>query len=392
MNHYKYLIVGGGMAAASAVAGIREIDKAGSIGLISEEGFPPYDRPPLSKSLWKGKPLERIFRDFGTLNASLILDRKAKKIDPDKKEVTDDKGEVTHYDRLLLATGGTPARLPFGEDILYFRTLKDYQQLAVEADEKLSFAVIGGGFIGSELAAALNIKGAEVAMLFPEAGISERLFPRDLSRFVTEYYREKGVAVMAGETVTEIAKVGSKQKITTGKGEHLVFDRVIAGIGLRPNVDLAQKAGLTIENGIWVDENLQTSAASIYAAGDAANFYNPLLEKRLRLEHEDCANSMGKHAGRNMASESPKPYTHLPFFYSDLFDLGYEAIGELDPSADIVADWIGEPYQEGVVYYLRDGRVRGVLLWNVWGKMDEARALIGEAGPFEEKNLIGLIE
>jgi len=146
-------------------------------------------------------------------------------------------------------------------------------------------------------------------------------------------------------------------------------------------------AGLEVENGIVVDELLRTTNPDIYAAGDVANFFNPALGKRLRVEHEDNANTMGREAGRAMAGKA-SPYHHLPFFYSDLFDLGYEAIGELDPRLETLEDW-KEAYREGVVYYLRDARVRGVLLWNVWGQVDAARQLIAEPGPFRAADLKG---
>jgi NADPH-dependent 2,4-dienoyl-CoA reductase/sulfur reductase-like enzyme len=143
-------------------------------------------------------------------------------------------------------------------------------------------------------------------------------------------------------------------------------------------VDLAVQAGAKVDNGIIVDELLRTNVPDVFAAGDVANFFNPALGTRLRVEHEDNANTMGAAAGRAMAGDTT-PYTHLPFFYSDLFALGYEAVGELDPRLEIVSDW-KEPFKEGVVYYLKDGRVRGVLLWNTWGQVDAARALIGKRG------------
>jgi NADPH-dependent 2,4-dienoyl-CoA reductase/sulfur reductase-like enzyme len=161
----------------------------------------------------------------------------------------------------------------------------------------------------------------------------------------------------------------------------------VAGIGIKPNIDLARAAGLKVEEGILVDELLQTSQPGIYAAGDAAEFYNPALGKRLRVEHEDNANSMGRQAGRNMAGAG-ESYTHLPFFYSDLFDLGYEAVGELDSRMETFADW-KDPFKKGVIYYLKDGRVRGVLLWNVWEAVPAATALIAEPGPFQPADLKG---
>ena len=156
---------------------------------------------------------------------------------------------------------------------------------------------------------------------------------------------------------------------------------------MEPDIALAQAAGLSTNNGIVVDEFLRTSDPNIYAAGDVAEFYNPTLGKRMRVEHEDNANSMGKLAGRNMGGMI-EPYEHLPSFYSDMFELGYEAIGELDPRLETFADW-KRPNEEGVVYYLREGRVRGVLLWNVWGQVPAARELIANRGPFTKENLRG---
>jgi NADPH-dependent 2,4-dienoyl-CoA reductase/sulfur reductase-like enzyme len=142
-----------------------------------------------------------------------------------------------------------------------------------------------------------------------------------------------------------------------------------------------------VENGIRVDASLRTSQPDVYAAGDVANFYNPALDRRLRVEHEDNANTMGRLAGQAMAGRTVT-YDHLPLFYSDLFELGYEAVGEVDARLETVADW-KEPFREGVVYYLRDGRVRGVLLWNVWEQVDAARKLIAEPGPFRAEGLKG---
>jgi NADPH-dependent 2,4-dienoyl-CoA reductase/sulfur reductase-like enzyme len=162
---------------------------------------------------------------------------------------------------------------------------------------------------------------------------------------------------------------------------------VVAGIGIQPNVELAQAAGLKVDNGIHVDRGLRTSHPGIYSAGDVANFYNPALDGRLRVEHEDNANTMGQLAGQAMAGRTVS-YDHLPSFYSDLFELGFEAVGNVDARLETVADW-KEPFREGVVYYLRDARVRGVLLWNVWEQVDAARKLIAEAGPFRAENLRG---
>src|SRR5437667_87610 len=275
MLQYTYLIVGGGMTADAAAQGIREGAANGTIGLVGPGRNPPYNRPPLSKALWKGDPEESIWRKTAATGAQLTLGRRVAAIDPRGHTATDDRGTAYRFAKLLLATGGLPRRLPAQSDaVIYFRTLEDYRRLRVE-------------------------------------------------------------------------------------------------------------------NGIVVDAFCRTSQPDVYAAGDVANFANPALGDgtRLRVEHEDNANAMGRVAGLNMAGRATH-YDHLPFFYSDLFELGYEAVGDLDARLETVADW-KDPFREGVVYYLRDGRVRGALLWNTWGQVDHARALIAEPGPFRSRDLKG---
>lgn len=389
MKNCQYLIIGTGMT-ADAARGIRELDAQGSIGMIGEEADPPYNRPPLSKGLWKGKPLEGIWRKTDSLQVDLHLGHRAVSLDADRHLVQDDQGETYHGDKILLATGGTPRRLPFGgDDVLYYRTLADYNRLRQACERGQNFAVIGGGFIGAEIAAALAMNGKKVTMLFPEEGIGAMVFPRDLSQFLNEYFRKKGVEVLSGEKLTGIQARGTRFSLSTQNGREVVADQVVAGIGIQPNLDLAKAASLQTGNGIVVDESLATSHPGIFAAGDVAEFYNQDLKKRMRVEHEDNANSMGRQAGRNMAGAS-EPYAHLPFFYSDLFELGYEAVGELDARLAMVPDW-EEPFQKGVIYYTKDGRVRGVLLWNVWEKIPAARKLIADPGPFNPERLKSLI-
>ena len=377
MKHYPYLIIGGGMTADAAAHAIRAVDPAASIGLISAEPHPPYNRPPLSKGLWKGDPESAIWRGTDSIGVDLRLGRRVTAIDAKQRAVTDDRGEAVSYDKLLLATGGTPRRLKFDtSQIVYYRTYDDYRRLRALANEKLRVVVLGGGFIGSEVAAALRLVGRDVTMLVPEDGIGARVFPADLSRFLVGYYREQGVDVRTGEGLAGLSQDAGKVVVKTTSGASLSADLVVAGLGIQPNVELAEQAGVHVDNGIVVDELLRSSVPEIFAAGDVANFFNPALGTRLRVEHEDNANTMGAAAGRSMAGQGT-PYTHLPFFYSDLFALGYEAVGELDPRLEVVSDW-KEPFKEGVVYYLKEGRVRGVLLWGIFGKVDDARALIGK--------------
>ena len=390
MQRYKYLIVGGGMTADAVVGGIRESDGEGSIGLICAEPNPPYNRPPLSKGLWKGDAPDSIWRGTEKRAVTLHQNRKAQSLDLARKAVKDDQGNDYGFERLLLATGATPRRLPFDDgSIIYYRTLEDYHRVRALTEKGRRFAVIGGGFIGWEIAAALAMNGKEVVMFFPEQAIGDRIYPIDLARFLNEYYQQKGVQVISASTVTGLARTPAGTVVKTRDRGEFPVDGVVAGIGVAPNVELASAAGLAVDNGIVVDESLRTSHPEVYAAGDVANFYNPALGKRLRVEHEDNANTMGRAAGKNMAGNA-SPYHHLPFFYSDLFDLGYEAVGETDARLETVADW-KEPHREGVVYYLRDSRVRGVLLWNVWGQVEAARELISAPGPVRASDLKGRI-
>lgn len=390
MTHYKYLIVGGGISADAAVRGIRERDSDGTIGVIGSETDPPYSRPYLSKGLWSGKPFEKIYLHTESLGVDLLLGREVMKLDREKKSLRDDQKNSYSYDRLLLATGGTPNRLPFDtRETIYYRSLRDYLRLKELSQKVENFLVIGGGFIGAEVAASLSTVGKKVIMIFPEKSIGSRVYPEDLSLFLNDYYRQKGVEILAGQTVVNIEEGSESITLTTGGGERLSADGVVAGIGIHPDVELAQQSGLTVENGIQVDQYLKTSDGEIYAAGDVANFPSEVLNRRLRLEHEDNAAAMGRTAGRNMAG-AEEAYTHIPMFYSDLFELGYEAVGDLDSRHETVADW-KEPLKKGVVYYLERGKVRGVLLWNVWDSVDKARALMREGRSYHPGELVGKI-
>jgi 3-phenylpropionate/trans-cinnamate dioxygenase ferredoxin reductase component len=391
MKTYKYLIIGAGMTADAAVRGIRELDPEGSIGLIGIEDEPPYDRPPLTKALWKGKPLEKIWRDTASLDVELNLGRRVTSLDASTLTAVDKNGESYTGQKMLLATGGKPKRFQFGDgQIIYYRNLHDYRSLRQLCEKGEKFAVIGGGFIGSEIAAALAMNGKHVTLLLSGSAIGEHMYPGNLAQYLNDFYAQKGVEILTGARLTDVvAQPGNQSLVSLEDGRRLTVDGVVAGIGVQPNTDLAQKAGLVVDNGIIVNEHLLTSRSEIYAAGDVAEFFNPALGKLMRVEHEDNANTMGRQAGRNMAGAN-ETYTHLPFFYSDLFELGYEAVGDLNARHETYADW-KTPFQQGVVYYLADQRVRGVLLWNVWGKVAEARKLIAEPGPINPESLKGRI-
>lgn len=397
VQSYSYVIVGAGLSGASAVEGIRQVDKRGSILLLGAEEDLPYDRPPLSKQLWTGGKTvtEIVLHDeafYKTNAVDVRLGTEVTQIDAAAHTICDNQDNACRYERLLLATGGTPRRLsiPGGdlEGISYYRTLHDYRELRGAAVEGKSVLVIGGGFIGSEMAASLRTNKLSVTMIFPSPWLVSRVFPESLGRYLTEQYRAKGVEVLAGDVPLSIQRDGHQYVTATRAGREVRTDLVLVGIGITPNLLLAQSAGLSTDNGVLVNEFLQTSASDIYASGDIARFPEAGFGPR-RLEHWDNAVSQGKHAGRNMAGAS-EPFSYIPFFFSDLFEFGYEAVGDIDSRLTTFADW-QEENKTGVIYYLDGQRMRGAMMCNVWGKVDEARALIQKAQPVSPESLRGAI-
>jgi 3-phenylpropionate/trans-cinnamate dioxygenase ferredoxin reductase subunit len=381
----KYLIVGGGMTADAAVRGIREHDADGSIVLVSAEPDPPYKRPPLTKGLWTGSDEAKIWKHTEETGAELVLSRRIVAVDLDARRATDDQGAEYGYEKLLFATGGAPRRFGGADDqVVYYRTVADYRTLRPVADRGGHVIVVGSGFIGSELAASLTAAGAKVTMIFPDAGIAPRVLPDELARFVAGYYRDKGVELLSEETVEAVDGL----TVRTGSGQTLEADAVVGGLGIVPNVALAEAAGLSVDNGIVVDEYGRVDGRDdVFAAGDVANYPNLVLGNSGRTEHEDHANTHGRFVGENMAGAS-KPYDYLPFFYSDLFDLGYEAVGEVDARLATVEHW-DEPNRKGTIAYVDDDRrPRGILLWNVWDKVDAARELIKAGKPVADGALV----
>jgi len=388
MKKYDYLIVGGGMAADAAVRGIRELDGEGTVGILTQEQVPPYERPPLSKGLWTEKMGDNDI-DCGTekLGVDIITGCRATKLDTKTKTV-DAGGTPYGYGKLLLATGVRPRELPFSEErVIYYRSFADYRTLAALMAEKEHFAVVGGGFIGCEMAAALAGKGNRVTMVFPEDAPGGGRFPRELAHELADYYRSRGVELMPGLKLSGMECDDAHCYLSLENGLSFTVEGVVVGAGAVPNDELAEEAGLEVDNGIVVDGQLSTTGPSIYAAGDVARFHNPQLGQALRVEHEDNALTMGRMAGRNMAG-AEEEYTHLPFFYSDMFEVGYEAVGILDASAGrVVGSWNGL-HEKSVHAYVKDGRVCGVLLWNLFGQVEAARKLVGTPGAENEIDLL----
>lgn len=395
---YDYVIAGGGRAGIAAVEGIRELDTSGSILLVGAEAHLPYDRPPLTKQLWSGKKkVDDIFvHDAYWLDqqgVQFASGERVAEIRPDEKTIVTSSGRREIFGKLLIATGGFPRKLSIPgatlEGVTYFRSLDDYLALS-QSPEGKRVVVIGGSFIGSEIAAALNMREARVTMVFPARHLVEHVFPEGLASAIQSDYEQRGIRILSEDKPISFAP-GERGGLVveTRRGERLEADAIVVGIGITPETGLAEAAGLAVGDGIEVNEFLETSASGIFAAGDNASFPYQALGRRMRVEHWDNAVSQGAAAGRNMAG-AREPFTYMPYFYSDLFEFGYEAVGDVSSRLRTFADW-EEENETGTIYYLDDGRVRGVMLCNIWGKLADARTLIKSGVRVRESDLRGAV-
>ncbi|WP_043446365.1 NAD(P)/FAD-dependent oxidoreductase [Halotalea alkalilenta] len=398
MRHdYDYLIIGAGMVADAAARGIRELDAEGTIGVLGEEQDPPVTRPALSKKLWTDPEFgyDQIFPDTsGDTGAALRLGVHVSRIDRAAKRVETSDGGSYGYGKLLIGTGGAPKRLelPASERVLYYRTVEDYRKLRELAGEQRHVAVVGGGFIGTELAAALVQNGARTTLILPERTLGESQFPAALAERLHQTFLDHGVELIGGHEVVDGEERGGKVVVRLDDGLSIEADAVVIGLGITPNQSLAEQAGLAVDEGIIVDARLATEDPDIFAAGDVAKYPDAILGRQ-RVEHVDNAKRMGRCAGRIMAG-SDERYTYTPYFYSVLFDLGYQAIGRLSSQLQMAEEWLQAPAQKGTVYYLDDHRLVGVLLVGFDAdeqaeKLDHARGLLADKGPFDPDTLVG---
>lgn len=390
---HHYLIIGGGMVADAAARGIRELDADGDIGIIALEEDAPVTRPALTKKLWTDP-------DFGFDQVWLNTEQdtaairhpgeQAEELDPDRHTVRTSSGAHYRYQRLLLATGGTPKRvdMPDDERIVFFRSVDDYRRLRALSGRGRSIAVIGGSFIGTELAAALAQNDTETTLVFPEDVLGASVFPPSLAERFQRLFADAGVRMRAGTKITHGTADAATVTLYPEHGDGFDVDAAVFGLGIEPNVDLARAAGLRVDDGVVVDDRLRTDHEHIWAAGDIASYPDRVLG-RTRVEHVDNARAMGTQAGRNMAG-ADESYAHTPYFYSVVFGNRYEAVGTLDATLQTVVD-ADETGETMVVYYLQDDRVVGVLLWNVVGQRDAARATIAEASAADPASLRGRI-
>ncbi|MEK6344539.1 MAG: FAD-dependent oxidoreductase, partial [Curtobacterium sp.] len=396
MTDFRYLIVGGGMVADSAARGIRELDTDGSIGIVSEDVDRPYARPALSKKLWTDPEFswdEKVDLHTEETGATFVLGTRVTAIDRDAKTVTTDQGDTHGYERLLIATGGKPRGLEGLEPsdrVLDYRSAADYRKLREFADAGAHVVVVGGGYIGTEITAGISQNGAKVTFVDPDEVVGGRMFPDDLAQAFQQRFADAGVDLRLGRRVTSGSEQSDRVVLTLDDGSTVEADAVVVGLGIEPVTQLAADAGLTVRDGIVVSSTLRTDDESVFAAGDVAEYPDRILGTR-RVEHVDNAQQQGRQAGRNLA-DADETYDHTPMFYSDVFDMGYEAVGQVSSSLHTVEDW-QEPTVTGVVYYLDDDQVvKGVLLWNVWDRTDEARKVLADAHSLTPDMLIGRIQ
>lgn len=396
---YDYVIVGAGVAGDGAARGVRERDPDGTVLMIGREPTAPVDRPALTKALWNDPDatLDAVWlRTAEQADAEMLLGTAVVGIDLAARTVTTDTGLTIGYGALLLTTGGHPRQVGVEESgrVIAYRTVHDYEHLRDLAGEGRHVVVVGGGFIGTEIAAALVRNDTRVTLVTSTAVLTGQVFPDGLARHVDAMYADAGVTLLRGRRLTSGTADADGAHVVLDDGTALDADAVVLGTGIVPDSGLALAAGLAVagehgEGGIEVDDHLRTDDPHVWAAGDVARYPDALLGRR-RVEHVDAAGAQGRHAGR-AAAGADEVFGYTPFFWSDLFDAGYEAVGRIDAALDTVEDWHEEPYVTGVVYYLEAGRVVGVLLWNVWDATDRARAVIRDQRDVSAQALRGLI-
>jgi 3-phenylpropionate/trans-cinnamate dioxygenase ferredoxin reductase subunit len=378
-----FVIVGGGLAGAKAAETLREEGFDGTLVLIGEEAERPYERPPLTKDYLRAESArektyvhpEAFYRDH---DIELVTGTAVTALDPGGRRLTLAKGGELAYDRLLLATGAEPRRLgvPGAEldGVHYLRTLEDCDALRARLNADSQVAVIGAGWIGAEVAASARRLGARVTMIDPAALPLERVLGPRLGAFYRDVHREQGVELMLGDGVEALEGDGHVRRVRSTSGRKIDCDTVVVGIGVVPRTELAERAGLRTEDGVAVDERLETSAPGVYAAGDVANAWHPFYERRVRVEHWANALNQGPAAALAMLGREVA-YDRIPYFFSDQYDVGMEYSG-LAAGCDEVVLRGDADRAEFIAFWLRDGRVRAGMNVNFWDVNEHVQALI----------------
>lgn len=384
MAETRYVIVGGGLAGVSAIEGIRELDKSGAITMISAERELPYHRPPLSKGFLAGREGLDVVRVhdaawYRDQKARVRMGLLAKSVHIGKQGVTLESGERVEYDRLLIATGAAPRKLSVpGTDltgISYLRTLQDAEALKRALKPGVRVVMVGGGFIGMEVAATARQLGAEVTLLEMAPVVYRAFASPDLSSFFQRVMESQGVAIRTSTRVERFLGTGGRlTAVQTEDGKQVPADLAIVGVGAEPNTGWLATSGFAIERGaIIVNVRLETPGKNVWAAGDVTRFPDPVTKQPRRLEHWDNAQAQGRHAGRNMAGAG-ETYTHQSAYFSDMFDLAINVLGETE-GADAELKGETDPSRANfTVFYTRGPRLVGAVTVNL-NSIDRAAEL-----------------
>ena len=386
MNANAYVIAGASLAGAKAAEGLREQGYDGPVVLIGEETDRPYERPPLSKDYLLGKAdRETMFVHplawYAEHDIDLRLGARVTGLDPAAHEVTLADGSRIGYAKLLLATGSTPRHLTIAGagagGVLYLRRVGDSDRLRATFATASRVAVIGAGWIGLETAAAARAAGVEVTILEAAELPLLRVLGREAAQVFAGLHRDHGVDLRFGVQVAEItASDGLADGVRLADGTHVPADAVIVGVGITPNVQLAEAASLEVRNGIVTDARLQTSDPDIYAAGDVASAYHPVLGKHIRVEHWYNALHQPQTAARAMLGQDAV-YDRVPYFYTDQYDLGMEYAGYVEPGGyDLVVFRGDVPQREFIAFWLSGGRVLAGMNVNIWDVNDTIQAVV----------------
>jgi 3-phenylpropionate/trans-cinnamate dioxygenase ferredoxin reductase component len=363
---YEVLIVGGGLASARAVKSYREAGGTGRVALVSADRFVPYSRPPLSKRYLRGEvEREGTFVEppsfYADREVELLLETTVVRVDPDMHAVELADGRRLEYRRLLLATGASPRRLAVpGTDldgVFTLRTLDDSTRIREAARAAGRAVVLGGSFIGLEVSASLVQLGVEVTLVHSGDVLFDVLRVPELSAFLCDLYRERGVELVLEESVVGFGGEGRVERVETLGGRTLPADLVVQGVGVTPATGFLEGSGIEVENGIVVDERFRTSAPDVHAVGDVARFYDPVLGERRRIEHWSNASYQGQRVGRQLAGEDA-PYDTVSSFFSEIFGLRLRVFGDVSPDADLQGSFAGG---QALAIYCEDGGVRGAL-------------------------------
>jgi 3-phenylpropionate/trans-cinnamate dioxygenase ferredoxin reductase subunit len=383
MSKQTHVIVGASLAGAKAAGELRDRGFEGRIVLIGAEPERPYERPPLSKDYLRGESAREgayVYEPdfYDQQQIELLVGRRATGLDPNASQVTLDDGQSIGYDKLLLTTGAEPRRLAVPgtelDGIYYLRTLADSDALREHLQDGGRVAVVGAGWIGSEVAASARQKGLEVTLIDPLALPNERIFGQEIGSFYRDVHAQHGVELALGDGVEAFEGTGRVSAVRTSSGRLIECDFAVVGIGVTPRVELAVEAGLEVDNGIVVDERLRTSTPNVFAAGDVANAWHPFYDRRIRVEHWANALNQGPAAARAMLDEAVT-YERLPYFFSDQYEVGMEYSGFATEWDQVVFRGDREG-GEFVAFWLKNGRVLAGMNVNVWDVNEQVQALI----------------